>query len=449
LENKLRLSLLPFLWITILPLISRAQHPLPSKSQQTDPWVGTWQLERKPIGGQPATLFLLQIGEPERGLLYPARLHLDYGKFSGEYHLLLAWKNEHQLGVGRNKIPLSEKPFPLGPWMAYINGTLNSTPRGLVLKRMRIDRKDWWMRGMASGGMDGGPINTDDELWEAPKAAIRSFLFSDSILLKKTNNLPWKDTSIQAILHPEGRGIYYGLMSRINTPASFVTISIGDNERIDQDTVTLLHNGRMVLDRVEVNTNAHLLHIPLDTGLNIFSFFADNYGKRPPNTGNLHVIIDSSYIDYSFDDRSNAFAGFIVAQLCRQPATSLNQDTSQLSTLLTQRSSVRKTDTLPTIQVRDSLLTLELWDSQIEDGDRISIRLNGTWILSGFPVLNKLQKVPVKLIRGENRLLFMADNLGSIPPNTADLRIRYGRESKTLKLETDLKKNNEIRILYE
>jgi hypothetical protein len=85
----------------------------------------------------------------------------------------------------------------------------------------------------------------------------------------------------------------------------------------------------------------------------------------------------------------------------------------------------------------------------VEDGDSISLRLNGEWITSGFPVKNKLQKIPVKLRPGENSLLFMADNLGSIPPNTSELRIRYGNKTRTLGLSTDMQKNNEVILILE
>jgi hypothetical protein len=101
-----------------------------------------------------------------------------------------------------------------------------------------------------------------------------------------------------------------------------------------------------------------------------------------------------------------------------------------------------------TIPVDTADITLELWDGQVEDGDSISLRLNGKWIATGFPVKNALQKIPIRLQRGENILLFMADNLGKIPPNTAELRIRYGSRTRTLGLNTDMKKNNEIRLVY-
>jgi hypothetical protein len=60
-----------------------------------------------------------------------------------------------------------------------------------------------------------------------------------------------------------------------------------------------------------------------------------------------------------------------------------------------------------------------------------------------------VQQIPIRLQRGENELLFMADNLGSIPPNTAELRIRYGRKTQMLRLSTDMRKNNTVKLILE
>jgi hypothetical protein len=109
----------------------------------------------------------------------------------------------------------------------------------------------------------------------------------------------------------------------------------------------------------------------------------------------------------------------------------------------------RTTEPVATIVVDTSAIVLELWDGAVQDGDSISLRLNGKWLTTGFPVRNAVQKIPIQLQPGENELLFMAENLGSIPPNTAELRIRYGRKTRVLRLSTDMQKNNPIILILE
>src|SRR5262245_20559146 len=68
-----------------------------------DKWTGTWKMSYKPWPqGKPVTLEL-QIGVSSEQMLYPALIKLDYPPFSGIYHVLLAKKNDQQLGIGRGK----------------------------------------------------------------------------------------------------------------------------------------------------------------------------------------------------------------------------------------------------------------------------------------------------------------------------------------------------------
>ncbi|WP_217607554.1 hypothetical protein, partial [Chitinophaga sp. GbtcB8] len=67
----------------------------------------------------------LQIGVPEQGVSYPAKIKLQQGRLTGVDELLLARKNEQQLGMGKGKYPLGEAPLKLGIGLGYLNGTLD------------------------------------------------------------------------------------------------------------------------------------------------------------------------------------------------------------------------------------------------------------------------------------------------------------------------------------
>src|SRR5256885_16449248 len=93
---------------------------------QADKWTGTWQMSRKPYAGSPTAIIMnLQIGIPDQRQLYPAKIKLQYGQFSGTYEMLLVRKNDGQKAISRGKYPLAETPFKLGIWMWYLNGTLD------------------------------------------------------------------------------------------------------------------------------------------------------------------------------------------------------------------------------------------------------------------------------------------------------------------------------------
>ncbi|PSL46582.1 hypothetical protein CLV51_103563 [Chitinophaga niastensis] len=402
---------------------------------QADKWSGTWQMSRKLPGEMAAITLELQIGAPDNGQLYPAKIKLQYGKFTGIYELLLVGKNDQQLGIGRGKYPLLETPYKLGIWLWYLNGTLDFNNAKIAVSRKWVDKFGIWMRGME---YEGDP---DGDLWEHSKVALRDFLYRDSITLKKISNNPLSDSSVQRILHPEISNVYLGLNGRIMSSDSMVVMQVEDQEKYDRDTVTLLQNGKPLFSKEEVNDKNRRLNVRLDTGRNLFTFFADNLGGIPPNTGYLYMKIDNKEYNLNFSTRSNVFATFIVADIYHKPS----ENNNKLSSI----AKGRVTTPVATIQVDTADIVLELWDAQREDGDSISLCLNGNWIATGFPVKNAPQTISARLQRGENTLLFMADNLGKIPPNTAALRIRYGLKTKTLRLSTDMRKNNEIKLILE
>lgn len=396
---------------------------------QTDQWAGTWQMSRKPYAGSSTAIIMnLQIGMPDQKQLYPAKVKLQYGQFNGTYEMLLARKNDGQLAISRGKYPLQETPFKLGIWMWYLNGTLDLKDNKLSVHRKWIDKADFWMRGLYD----------DDEIWVSSKVSLRDFLYRDSIILKKINNTPLADSSIKRILQPETSGIYLGIYDRIITGDPIAKMKVEDQDKYDKDTVTLLHNGSPLFYKNEINDRNRELQVPLDTGRNLFIFFADNYGGIPPNTGYLYMETDGKPYGFNFSDRANVWGTFLVADVYYKPT--VKNDLNELATK-------RTTEPVATITVNTPAVVLELWDAEIQDGDSISLRLNEKWITTGFAVKNAVQKIPIQLQRGDNELLFMANNLGSIPPNTAELRIRYGQQTQVLKLSTDMQKNNTIKLI--
>jgi len=478
---------------------------------QTDKWVGTWTMEYKPWPTTSGIRLQLQIGKPERDMLYPAQLKVNYSPFSGTYEVLLAKKNDNQLGIGRGKYPVEETPFHLGAWMLYLNGTLNYQAKGspeLSLQRMWINSHELYMQGLYA----------DDEIYAYMKDLLRDLLSRKDIVLKKQNNTPWQHKDIHRMLHPEQDSVYFGIYDKVDVYDSIVPLSIRDEDAIDRDTVTLLLNGKQLLDKSFISETGRVLQLPLDTGINIVTLFADNYGRLPPNTGAFKIKTTTGSYLFDFTDKPNLYATFLVAQLnrvLRKPvkdtvkAVALNTSgernnipvtgstakdstgriemtvsgtgntssqqiltagktdikqiqgrdavhpakdsirSSLLKPVNDKRIAERHTSLLEKINVQQAEVMLELWDDAAEDGDSISIRMNGLEVVTGFPVKRQRQQLKVTLQEGENRLIMLADNLGSIPPNTAVMRIVAGALRKYVTIKTDLQQNNMLLIIYE
>lgn len=405
---------------------------------QTDKWIGTWEMHYKPWPHIPAIEMELQIAKPVKNMLYPAKLRFSYQGFRGEYELLLVKKNNNELGIGRNKYPLIEQPFGLGPWMMYLNGKLSyrtGIPSdSLVLQRLWINNFGVFMRGLY-----------DDELYTNQKAFLRNFLYNEEITLSKKDDIAWTDLHISRIVDTDT--IFYGVYDPIEVKKPEILLSMQDEERYDRDTVTVVHNGNLLANGLALEQATKLNEFVLDSGENYIAFFAENYGDIPPNTANFLLTTQGEkggMYSFNFANKSNAFSTVMVARFQYKPVKNIIQEDVEET-----RTAGRRDVRIGTMVVHDEKLTLELWDEQVEDGDIISLYVNGTEVISKVEVRKRMKRFTINLQPGRNRILFFAENLGLIAPNTAALRMRAGNVEKVLHLSTDMQQNNVLEVTWD
>lgn len=410
-----------------------------SVAQESTAWTGTWEMNYKPWPHIPAIQLRLQVADPIENMLYPAQLSLIHGGFTGEYELLLVKKNEQQLGIGRNKVPINEQPFGLGPWMMYLNGTFThergDTVDYLQLDRLWIDRFGIFMSGLY-----------DNEFYTNTKAFIRDFLYQKAITLHRVDTAPWIDPRTERIIHNDS--IYYGVYDPIVTDAPALTFTVQDEERYDQDTVTVVHNGRMIARQLPVEKAMELDKLILDTGENYIAFFADNYGALPPNTANFITGTegsDAQLFSFDFSNPSNAYATVMVARFQYIPPPAVEPEVP-MKPIYRGTTAGRRNMRIGQWRVPTEKILLEIWDEQVEDGDIISVEVNGASIADQVMVTKTGKRFGMSLNPGNNRILFRAENLGRIPPNTAALRIIAGGTEKVFQLSTDFERNNVLDI---
>lgn len=113
------------------------------------------------------------------------------------------------------------------------------------------------------------------------------------------------------------------------------------------------------------------------------------------------------------------------------------------------RTSDRRDMRIGTWTVKTEKIQLEIWDGQIEDGDIISVQVNGANVAEKLMVTKAKQHFGVSLRPGNNRILFRAENLARIPPNTAVLRVIAQGEERTFQLNTDFERNNVLHIILD
>lgn len=83
-------------------------------------------------------------------------------------------------------------------------------------------------------------------------------------------------------------------------------------------------------------------------------------------------------------------------------------------------------------------------DPQREDGDIISLNVNGEWKMRNFEVSNAQARFSFILPYNENYIALHAENTGAMPPNTAMLTIIDGKVRKQIILNSDTGKTEGI-----
>lgn len=404
-------------------------------------WTGTWSTQYKPWPHIPAIHMLLHIAEPTADMLYPAKLELTHGSFRGTYELLLVKKNEHQLGIGRNKYPLVEEPFGLGPWMMYLNGVWeyqqDGASRALVLKRLWLDNFGIFMKGLY-----------DNEFYTNTKVYLRDFLYRADIELRQVDSEPWVHPSTQRIIHTDT--IYYGVYEPIESKEKELSLTIQDEERYDRDTVTIVHNGKLLANRLPLEKAMGVDSIVLDSGANYIALFADNYGDLPPNTANFIMGTDGEdgqLYGFDFTDPANVHSTVMVAHFQYQPTTDPRPQVAERANPTYAKG--RRDQRIGNLRTYTERVELEIRDEQVEDGDVISLEVNGAMIANQVEVTKQGKRFGITLKTGRNRIVFQAENLGRIPPNTAVLLVYADGEQRKFQLSTDFERNNVLDVFFQ
>ena len=108
----------------------------------------------------------------------------------------------------------------------------------------------------------------------------------------------------------------------------------------------------------------------------------------------------------------------------------------------------RSNSLLRTVIIESATVKIELYDNGEVDGDSISLFYNNKVLLahkrlSETPIL---LEIPVSNDE-ENELVMYADNLGTLPPNTALMIVRDGKKRYEVRITSDLKKSGTIRFI--
>ncbi len=111
----------------------------------------------------------------------------------------------------------------------------------------------------------------------------------------------------------------------------------------------------------------------------------------------------------------------------------------------------RQNDLVRTITTAANELEINLYDNGEIDGDTISVYLNGRLIAGNRGLSTKPITLKIKLDEAnpEQELTMVAENLGSIPPNTALMTVQAGEQRFDLRISSSNENNAVVRFRYQ
>jgi archaellum component FlaF (FlaF/FlaG flagellin family) len=110
----------------------------------------------------------------------------------------------------------------------------------------------------------------------------------------------------------------------------------------------------------------------------------------------------------------------------------------------------RKINVLQTLLVKNDIINVELYDNGEIDGDSVSIFFNGKLLVTKKKLFIEPIRLSLKVQDGtENELTMFAENLGTIPPNTALMVIMDGKKRHEVRVVSDLSKSGTVKFVKE
>ncbi len=110
----------------------------------------------------------------------------------------------------------------------------------------------------------------------------------------------------------------------------------------------------------------------------------------------------------------------------------------------------RNNTLLKTIEIQNHTFRVDLYDNGEIDGDSISLFFNGKLLLQHQRLSEKAITLTLRADEKKdiNELIMYAENLGTIPPNTALMVVTDGNKRYEVFISSDLEKSGTIRFIY-
>ncbi len=159
-------------------------------------------------------------------------------------------------------------------------------------------------------------------------------------------------------------------------------------------------------------------------------------------------IVEHPVVKNNPEKKNNTPTKEVVAEdLPTQPVIKTNPVTTKTPDAVYTK---RNKDLIKTIEIDNASFTVDLYDNGEIDGDSISLYFNGNLLLSHKRLSDKALRLKLEVDKDKelNELIMYAENLGTIPPNTALMVINDGDNRYEVRISSDLQKSGVIRFMH-
>jgi hypothetical protein len=164
--------------------------------------------------------------------------------------------------------------------------------------------------------------------------------------------------------------------------------------------------------------------------------------------GEIEVIGNIATFHFSFNFASiNDATNFNSLQLVFETQNEIGNPSNRLELRINPSCSQPGPTNPPkaTIPVNSKTINVRLWDHAAEDGDIISINLNGKWVLENYMITNAGQTFQFQIENGSNNMIFYAINQGKSGPNTLSISVNNGTE---IQMNPNLLTGESVNIVF-
>ena len=131
----------------------------------------------------------------------------------------------------------------------------------------------------------------------------------------------------------------------------------------------------------------------------------------------------------------------VIAKVDGKPDNTIVEEKANSNTLITIAD-----DKARYLPFTGKYVKITIWDNGKVDGDKVSIMLNDKYILENYTLDSKTKEIEASLSNNAiDTIKIIALNEGSLPPNTATIRIESKSEYYPIEIQANI---NEVRTIY-